>query len=187
MKALLASLVAAALAVVGFSTAASGHARADSRSKVLLSQRFSRQLSGVNGATRVFVPTRLAAGSQTYSDPTGDAVNDAPDISSIVVANDDAGVITVAVSLANRSDVKDNDGVFVVMDTDQNASTGSGGFDYIYLGIKDRNALFGWGGSSFGQANAPSLHGTNGNGQVTFSINRADLGNTTGFNFYVES
>ena len=55
----------------------------------------------------------------------------------------------MTVSFANRfSDLKDNDGFEIIMDTDQNSSTGNGGFDYIYVGIKDRNGLFVWNGST---------------------------------------
>jgi hypothetical protein len=47
--------------------------------------------------------TATAGGSRSYDDPIGDAGAGTPDISTIDVANDDAGQITVAVTLANRS------------------------------------------------------------------------------------
>jgi hypothetical protein len=159
MRTVLMTLAMVALAAVGFTAAASGRSNA---------------------------PNRQQAGSQTFTDPTGDAVNDAPDITTITVSNDDAGNIGINIAFSNRfSDLKDNDGFEVIMDTDQNASTGSGGFDYIYIGIKDRNGLFVWNGSSFGRANANSVHGTSGNGQAGFTVNRADLGNATVLRFWV--
>jgi hypothetical protein len=92
----------------------------------------------------------------------------------------------MSIAFANRfSDLQSNDGFEVVMDTDKNGATGSGGFDYIYIGIKDRNGLFGWTGSTFGLANANTVHGFNGNGRAGFTVNRVDLGSTTVIRFYV--
>jgi hypothetical protein len=168
-------LPAAALVVAGVAASASGHPR-DSRAALRIQP------------TRTFIPLRAGAGSQTYADRVGDAVNGAPDISTIVVANDDQGNITVTVTLANHaSDFQPNEGVLVVMDTDGNGATGNGGFDYVYAGVKDHTGLFVWNGSSFAPAGAPSLQSSAASGQIAFRINRSDLGNTTGLNFYVET
>ena len=168
-------LVAAALVVAGVAASASGHPR-DSRAALRLQP------------ARAFVPLRAGAGSQTYTDRVGDAVNGAPDISSIGVANDDQGNITVTVTLANHSsDFQPNEGILVVMDTDGNGATGNGGFDYVYAGVKDHTGLFAWNGSSFAAASAPTLQSSTAAGQISFRINRFDLGNTTGLNFYVET
>jgi hypothetical protein len=168
-------LLAAALVVAGVAASASGHPR-DSRAALRLQP------------TRAFVPLRAGAGSQNYADRIGDAVNGAPDISTIAVANDDQGNITVTVTLANHaSDFQPNEGVLVVMDTDGNGATGNGGFDYVYAGVKDHTGLFIWNGSSFAPAGAPSLQSSAASGQIAFRINRSDLGNTTGLNFYVET
>jgi hypothetical protein len=167
--------LAATLAVAGAAAAASGHPRETSAA------------SGLRPA-RAFVPLRAAAGSQTYGDRVGDAVNGAPDISSIAVANDDQGLITVTVTLANHaSDFQPNEGVLVVMDTDGNSATGSAGFDYVYAGIKDHTALYVWNGSSFAVASAPTLQSSTAPGQISFRVNRSDLGNTTGLSFYVQT
>ncbi len=174
MKAALVSLVAA-LVVAAAAASASGHPR-DSRAALRLQP------------TRAFVPLRAGAGSQTYSDRVGDAVNGAPDVSTIAVANDDQGNITVTVTLANHSsDFQPNEGVLVVMDTDGNGATGNGGFDYVYAGVKDHTGLFVWNGSAFALASAPSLQSSTAPGQIAFRVNRSDLGNTTGLNFYVET
>jgi hypothetical protein len=73
------------------------------------------------------------------------------------------------------------------MDTDGNGATGNGGFDYVYAGVKDHTGLFAWNGSSFAAASAPTLQSSTAAGQISFRINRSDLGNTTGLNFYVET
>jgi hypothetical protein len=137
---------------------------------------------------RLSVPARSGAGSQTYTDRVGDAINGAPDISSIAVANDDQGNIAVSVTLANHpSDFQPNEGILVVMDTDGNAATGNGGFDYVYAGVKDHTGLFAWNGSSLSAAAAPTLQSSSIAGQISFRVNRSDIGNTTGLNFYVET
>jgi hypothetical protein len=128
----------------------------------------------------------VSAGSQTFTDDKGDSVADAPDMTTIDVSNDDAGNITMTLSFANRfSDLQSNDGFEIIMDTDHNASTGNGGFDYIYVGIKDRNGLFGWTGSSFTPANANTVRGFNGGGKAGVTVNRTDLGNATVVRFFV--
>lgn len=172
MKAGLVSL-AAVLVVAGAAASASGHLRE------------GRAAFGFQPA-HALVPLRAGAGSQAYSDRVGDAVNGAPDISTIVVANDDQGNITVTVTLPNHSsDFQPNEGVLVVMDTDGNGATGNGGFDYVYAGVKDHTGLFVWNGSAFAPASASSLQSSTSPGQVAFRVNRSDLGNTTGLNFYV--
>jgi hypothetical protein len=165
--------VAAALAVACAAASASGH---------------PRETSAGFGPRPAFVTERAGTGSQTYSDRIGDAVNGAPDISSIAVANDDQGFITVTVTLANHaSDFQPNEGVLVVMDTDGNSATGSAGFDYVYAGIKDQTFLYFWNGSSFAVASAPTLQSSTAPGQISFRVNRSDLGNTTGLSFYVQT
>jgi hypothetical protein len=174
MKAGLVSL-AAVVVVAGVAAAASGHGR-DGGAVLRLQP------------AHAFVPLRAGAGSQSYTDRVGDAINGAPDISGIAVANDDLGNINVTVTLANHSsDFQPNEGVLVVMDTDGNGATGNGGFDYVYAGVKDHTGLFVWNGSAFAVASSPSLQSSSAPGQIAFRINRSDLGNTTGLNFYVET
>jgi hypothetical protein len=168
-------LLAASLAVAGAAASASGRPREPVAA-------FGLQTG------RALVPLRAGAGSQTYGDRVGDAVNGAPDISSVAVANDDPGNITVSVTLANHSsDFQPNEGILVVMDTDGNSATGNGGIDYVYAGVKDHTGLFYWNGSSFAVASAPTLQSATASGQISFRINRSDLGNTTALNFYVET
>lgn len=176
MRAGLVSL-AVVLALAGAASSASGHPR-DGLAALRIQP------------THSLVPQRSGAGSQTYPDRVGDAVNGAPDLSGITVANDDQGNITFTIALANHSsDFQSNEGVLVVMDTDGNAGTGDkGGFDYVYAGIKDHSGLFVWNGTTYVPATATTLQSTGVvSGQTTFKINRSDLGNTTGLTFYVET
>jgi hypothetical protein len=179
MRTLLATSAAAGLAAVGLAAGASGQATPD-RGAALTSLTALR--------LHALVPTRMGAGSQTFSDRVGDAVNGAPDISTVAVANDDQGNITVTVTLANHSsDFQPNEGILVVMDTDGSAATGNGGFDYVYAGVKDHTGLFVWNGSTFAPVNATTLQSSTVSGQISFRINRSELGNTKGLNFYVQT
>ena len=77
----------------------------------------------------VAVPAALAgsshraANSTSYPDSTGEDAN-APDITSVNVSNDDAGLITFQVLISNRPAFTDDMFLLIFMDTDQNASTG---------------------------------------------------------------
>jgi hypothetical protein len=82
-----------------------------------------------------------AATSVTFVDPTGDNPAAAPDITTVQFSNDDSGRFEVRVTLANRTDLSDQDFVNLQLETDQGASLGCdlGGFrvDYI-LGVVGR-------------------------------------------------
>ncbi len=188
MKAVLATLAAAGLAAAGLAAAASGHSSSGSHAKIQVDQGLYQQLRSQARPLRVAVPSRTSAGSQTYNDTTGDAVNGAPDIGSVTAANDDAGNITFDVAFfGGNASLQSNEGVVIVMDTDRNASTGSGGFDYLFVGVKDHFGLLVWNGSSFVFSTAASAHATEAPHHVMFAVNRADLGNTTAINFYLET
>src|SRR5918912_4338550 len=60
-----------------------------------------------------------AANSGSFLDPAGDAAS-APDITGVAVSSDDAGIVTVKVSVANRSALASSEEVDVGIDTDQN-------------------------------------------------------------------
>ena len=73
----------------------------------------------------------VMAGSATYNDPIGDSQT-APDIGSVVVSNDDARMVSIAITFANRTALGGTDWVDVEFDTDLDADTGtSGGTEYI--------------------------------------------------------
>jgi hypothetical protein len=145
---------------------------------------------------KVFIPVVLAlgalvaalpaggAGSETYNDPNGDG-GAGPDIVSVVVSNDDTGVITFAVSYSNRPTLVGDDIVDIYLDTDRNAATGDHGADYRirYRRETQRADLGRWDGGAFDE-NVPqgSLSTTDGK---TISVGYADLGGTLGFDFRV--
>ena len=77
--------------------------------------------------------TRVAANSATFQDSTGEDPT-APDITTIVVANDDAGIIAFRVNVPNRPTLGQDMLFEIWVDSDNNAATGSpdlGGADYV--------------------------------------------------------
>lgn len=144
-------------------------------------------------ALLVVVPVALggsshaAANSQTYNDSTGEDAA-APDITNVVVSNDDAGLITFQVNIPNRPTLTPDMYMLIFLDTDQNASTGATDFLGAEYAIElDPGAvtLFQWNGSDFTPAaSQSSLTYAYANG-ATIRVSAADLGKTKGINFGV--
>src|SRR6185503_9928108 len=103
---------------------------AQMRSRLAILLALSALLVGVPAA--LGGSSHATANSQTFNDSVGEDPN-APDITSIAVSNDDAGLITFQVNISNRPALTPDMFVLVFLDTDQNASTGdpdSLGADY---------------------------------------------------------
>lgn len=121
------------------------------------------------------------------TDPAGDS-NGAPDITRVTVANSLDGLLLFVIQVGNRDAIVANDRVSLLIDSDQNAQTGAqtGGIDFIIRidGTAQQIVLARWNGTAFEFAAVTSLRGGWGPGYVV-GINRAELGNTTGFDFLV--
>jgi hypothetical protein len=141
-----------------------------------------RPLAVGHGGSSVIGVRRLMSNSEAFTDPVGDSGN-APDVTNVVVSNDDAGTIYFRVSIANRSALGADDLLVVTIDTDANAASGSSGFDFVLSFVSGRAELVAWNGSAFIAASAPSLSGSFAAGMLTVAINRSELSNTTGFYF----
>jgi hypothetical protein len=127
-----------------------------------------------------------ASNSTTFTDSTGENPN-APDITTIVVSNDDAGLITFKVNISNRPTLTSDMTVWVFLNTDQKTSTGDPNGDEYLLELDPGSlTLFHWNGSDYVAASSQS--------SVTFSYDStgatmrataADLGNIKAFDFFV--
>lgn len=128
-----------------------------------------------------------AAADQTYTDPPGDATGGAPDITGIAVANDGAGKITFDITVAGLPAA--DTFVAVPLNTDLNAGTGDEGVDYefFFSGAVGVGLLFRWSGSDYVPHVVPSFRSSYANGVVHLEVNRADIGNTSGFVFWVSA
>jgi hypothetical protein len=132
--------------------------------------------------------TALAAGS--YKDATGDGKG-APDIQTVSVASDANGqvVFTIAMdSLPTTEGVR----AFVFLDTDANAATGDTdllGADYAFVLVPAEHAygFLRWNGSDWDDTSAATVSVRRSSTAYTISVNRSELGNTAGLNFWVRT
>jgi hypothetical protein len=140
-------------------------------------------VAGTASPLQALVSAAGAAASSTYADPTGDSGN-APDVTNVVVATDDAGKFTFTVSVPNRASLSDQDGVQLFLDTDTNSSTGDpGGFEYDVAWLQGHAYLFHWDGSQFASVQATSFSGSSTGATETASVAPSDLGGATTFAF----
>jgi hypothetical protein len=136
----------------------------------------------------VFAGVALAGNTGSFFDPSGDATT-APDVTGVSISNDDAGVVSVKITLANRTALGSDDGAAVGIDTDQNPDTGSLFYGTEYeldvvgnqIGVLQAKADGDW---TPGLTPA-SLNVTSSGGVVTFSFKASDFGVAAGFNLYV--
>ena len=129
---------------------------------------------------------RSTTNSQSYPDSTGEDPA-APDITSIGVTNDDTGLITFQINIANRPAFTPDMLLDIFIDSDKNAATGSSqlfGSDYVIELQPGAVGLFQWNGSDFvGGSSQSSLTFSYGTGGATIRVNALDLNRTKGFNF----
>jgi hypothetical protein len=154
----------------------------------------------IHGARRLVVTVAVAtaavlvpaAGSTgRYVDPTGDAAT-APDVTGVTVEGDARGQLLFTINVVQLPTEGDTGGL-LMLDTDLNGTTGeatSGGADFVFaVDPVARLYDFGrWTGSAWDwdtphttvQVRATPT-------TLTFSVNRSELGNTTGFNFWTRT
>ena len=131
-------------------------------------------------------PVAAAANTVTYNDSTGENPA-APDITTVVASNTDAGVISFRINVPNRPALSQDMLIAMEVDTDNNPATGSpDGTDYAIELVQGEVALFRWDGTNFtrrpGDPAATSLIFSY-QGGVTFTISAAELGNTKRLRF----
>ena len=125
---------------------------------------------------------------RTYADSIGEDAT-APDITSVVVSNDDAGMITFKVNISNRPALTADMSIQLVLDTDQLSTTGDPGVpggDYLIELDPGSVGLFKWNGSDYAFATSQTslTYAYDATG-ATIRISAADLGKTKGMNFQV--
>ena len=120
-----------------------------------------------------------AGAASTFTDPQGDAVAGAADITQVVVSNDLDGNVTFAVTIADRTTFTPDDLLFIFLNTDKNTSTGVAGIDYAIVVTSAGAALVRASGTTF--APAPQTTLTLADNNKTIKINRSEVGDTTGF------
>jgi hypothetical protein len=126
-----------------------------------------------------------ASNTASYVDRGGDA-DPAPDVTAVHVANDDTGLLTWAIAVANRTKLELRDRYVLWLDVDVNAGSGSLGADYAIVvdGLTRSLALARWDGRwTFGVRQA-SLRGRWRDGLVV-SVGRDEIGRPAQLDFQV--
>lgn len=130
--------------------------------------------------------SRQTSNSVTFPDSTGEDAA-APDVTNVVVSNDDAGALTFVLNISNRPALTPDMFALIFVDADQNANTGdvdSLGAEYVIELDPGSVILYQWNGSDFvtaaSQASLTYAYTTTG---ATIRIRAADLGNTKAFKF----
>jgi hypothetical protein len=127
------------------------------------------------------------ANTATFEDSTGEQPG-APDITRVVVSNNDASVITFTPTVPGRGSLTEDMLVEYTIDADNNPATGDPdpnnlGGDYAIELFGGTANLFRWDGTTYSRRGAdPPQSSLIFNGLIV-RINAADLGNTTRFNF----
>ena len=96
-------------------------------------------------------PTAPAANSTTFQDSTGENAG-APDITTITVANTDAGMLSFRVNIPNRPTLDQGTIVEIWVDSDNKTTTGSpelAGVDYVMQLVRGEINLYRWDGTDF--------------------------------------
>jgi hypothetical protein len=134
--------------------------------------------------------TAATANSATFTDSTGEDPQ-GPDITTVVVSNNDAGQISFRMNIPNRPTLGADMILEVWVDSDNNVQTGSpdlGGADYVMQVVRNEIALYKWDGTDytrrFGDPSAVTLSFSY-QGGITIRISANELGNTKRFKFFV--
>lgn len=143
-----------------------------------------------SAGTATAEPTSLAANSATYQDSTGENPA-APDIGTVVVSNDDAGLLSFAIGFTNRAVLGPTELVGVWLDSDANPVTGDppiGTEHFIqYWGGRSSLWRFDTGSQRWVIAPMVTLRTEWVANRLTIFVNASELGGTAGFRFGVVS
>jgi hypothetical protein len=126
----------------------------------------------------------VASNAQTYPDTTGEDAA-APDVTSIAVANDDAGAMSFQINVSNRPALTADMLFLIYIDSIPGAGDGQSlGADYVLQLIPAGVALFKWNGSDypFEPSSASFAYTTGG---PTIRVSATDLGKPKTINFFV--
>lgn len=122
-----------------------------------------------------------AANHYSWTDPAGDS-STAPDLAQIAVRNDDAGNITFDFTYANRTALGSDDRVQIFLDTDDDTSTGTNGYDYGIALTGGQSVLKRW---ADGWVDTPASTFSSSDDGRSVTVNRSELGNATKLAFQV--
>lgn len=136
------------------------------------------------------VATAAASNSASYTDAGGDSAS-APDVTSVVVSNNDAGAITFKAGIGNRSALTAQDWVTVMIDTDlKEDAEGFVSPEYALTFTAEGAGFATKRGEDWTTVPAQLLTGFGGSfqgGVATLTVNQIDLDDATFVNFWLFS
>jgi hypothetical protein len=128
--------------------------------------------------------SRASSNTTTFPDSIGEDVN-APDITNVVVSNDDTGMITFQVNIPNRPALTPDMLVLIFIDSDNNSTTGDTGVEYAIQLAGGSVDLFQWNGADYVRAASQTSLTYSWASGATVRISAQDLGKTKTFAFDV--
>ena len=143
-------------------------------------------LAAAAGLLAVVPATARMLDHATIPDAAGDGD---PDITQVVVGSNASGGLTFVTQIGNRTQLADNEFVFVMIDSDANQATGQppNGVDYALALTKEGAAVLRWTGTTFEVTDAQTVYGYTYKG-FRIGVNKSDIGVTTNeLNFWVET
>jgi len=141
-------------------------------------------------------PHKGVANSKTFPDPAGDS-GAVPDITQVTISNDNAGLLTFAVAIGNRTELAAEEFVQMYLDTDANHETGDrNGMDYaVQMGASAGPGIFarwtgagtGFGGSGYTTIQNSGTFTASWTALPRFIVSQTELGDTTHFSFFART
>jgi len=138
-------------------------------------------------AALAFAGAAFAGNTGSFADVAGDS-GTAPDVTGVAISSDDTGMVTIKVTLGNRTTFGASDGVGLGIDADQNPDTGTVFYGAEYeLDLEGTAARFYRAAANGFYEEAPlppSFKATFDGGVVTVTFKPSEIGTATGFNVY---
>lgn len=146
----------------------------------------------VAGSLGPLAQPALAATPTTFTDPSRDAAAGAPELTTVVVSNDDAGTIRFRVNVDNQRRLGRDASIELYVDSDQNPTTGdplSLGADYrVVVDGASQSFEFGrWDGARFDPTTPGDTVRVWYWSGPSISVNRSELGGTGALSFWVRA
>lgn len=133
-------------------------------------------------------PSATASNTITFKDSIGDS-SGAPDVGTVVVSNDNGGLISFAIELLNRQSFGSFECLWVDVDADANMASGypALGFEYDIQYCGGRVSLWRWDGQDWASTAMTSLRSEFVGSKLTLFVSAAELGQTASFVFGIST
>jgi hypothetical protein len=140
----------------------------------------------------VAVQPAFGAAPPSFADGTRDAARGAPELTTVLVSNDDTGAIRFRINVGNQPRLARDASLALFLDTDRNPGTGdplSLGADYRFVldGASQTFDFARWDGSRYDPTAASATAQVWYWSGVSITINRSELGGTAALAFWIRA